>query len=126
MANEQNLKPCVYKFTDEDRKKALKARQENLKRKKTLREAFEVLLSAKYDVGQNTKRTGFEVITWEVMRQALEGNIKAFEVIRDTIGEKPVERVVVAEVDPEVVAEVERMVLGEDDGQTDSDPVASD
>ena len=45
-----------------------------------------------------------------LFRSALNGNVKAFETIRDTIGEKPVEKVVMSEVDPNVISEVEEMV----------------
>lgn len=45
---------------------------------------------------------------FEVMyRKASAGNIKAFEVLRDTMGEKPVERVVTAEVEQTVIDEVQ-------------------
>ena len=42
------------------------------------------------------------------------GNVRAFEVLRDTVGQKPVEKIMVAEVDQTVIDEVERAVL---DGQ---------
>jgi hypothetical protein len=41
---------------------------------------------------------------------------KAFEVIRDTVGEKPTEKIMVADVDPSVISEVERMVSEDDEG----------
>ena len=40
--------------------------------------------------------------------------IKAFEVVRDTIGERPVEKVMVAEVDQDIIDEVEAMVLNDE------------
>jgi hypothetical protein len=54
-----------------------------------------------------------------LVNEALKGNnagsvTKAFEVIRDTIGEKPVDKVMVAEVDQNVINEVEAMMNDED------------
>ena len=43
--------------------------------------------------------------------KALKGDIKAFEVVRDTVGQKPIEKVQVAEVDQATIDEVERAVL---------------
>lgn len=43
-------------------------------------------------------------------KRAQQGNIKAFEVYRDTIGLKPAEKVIVADVDQEAIDEVEKIV----------------
>jgi hypothetical protein len=40
---------------------------------------------------------------------------KAFEVLRDTAGQRPVEKVVISEIDTDVISEVERMVNDETD-----------
>jgi len=58
--------------------------------KKVLREELLVLLST-----SNTQ----ENICVALVKEALNGNIKAFEVIRDTIGEKPTDKVEVKPVD---------------------------
>ena len=49
------------------------------------------------------------------MKKALKGDVKAFEVLRDTAGEKPIDKVMVADVDQSVIDEVEEMVKGEPD-----------
>jgi hypothetical protein len=41
--------------------------------------------------------------------------MKAFEIVRDTAGQKPVDKIMLAEVDQTTINEVESMVLGEDD-----------
>ena len=48
-------------------------------------------------------------VRW-VLKEASKGNMKALEMIRDTAGYKPVDKVMVADVEPSVVAEVEQMV----------------
>lgn len=45
-----------------------------------------------------------------VLKEAAKGNMKALEMIRDTAGYKPVDKVMVSEVEPSVIAEVEQIV----------------
>lgn len=71
------------------------------RQRKTLREELLALLST----GSTQKDMNLAII-----EKALGGDTKAFEVIRDTIGEKPVEKIVVAEVDQTIINEVEAMV----------------
>lgn len=79
-----NLKVPTSKEARVNGAKGGKASQKAQKARKTLREELIALLS-----DGNTQ----EKISVSLIAQALEGNTKAFEVIRDTIGEKPVERV---------------------------------
>lgn len=96
MANEQNLQPGKYKFTEEDYRKSQIARQENAKRKKTLRQALEMLLERDFTLDDGTVLTGAEAIALKQFEKALnDGDTKAFEVVRDTAGQKPVEKVAV-------------------------------
>ena len=50
MANEQNLKPCEYKFTQEEAKKGGIASGESRRRKKLLRECINEVLSDEHNV----------------------------------------------------------------------------
>jgi hypothetical protein len=81
------------------------------RQRKALRECLNLLLAEKVENGE-AGETRADVISAALIRKAMEGDVKAFEVIRDTVGEKPVDRVAVAEVDPSAIADVERMVLG--------------
>ena len=45
-----------------------------------------------------------------------DGDLKAFELMRDTAGQKPVEKFMVADVEASVIAEVEAMVNGSETG----------
>ena len=47
-----------------------------------------------------------------ILEKALAGDVKAFETIRDTIGEKPSEKVIVSTIDANVVSEIEDMING--------------
>ena len=51
--------------------------------------------------------------------QIAEGNTKMWELVRDTIGEKPIDRVQISEIDQNIIDEVEAMVM-EDDEETSS------
>ena len=102
--NTQNLKPLNTRSKEDQmkiRSKAGKKSGEVRRKRKQLREELLALLSA-----GNTQNN----ISLALIDQALNGNVKAFETIRDTIGEKPVEKVVMSEVDPNVISEVEEMV----------------
>lgn len=83
--------------------------------RKTFREQFEAELEAlisQRDKNGNiiAQTTVKDAITKQIVQKALKGNTRAFELIRDTIGEKPSETIVVTDIDPEVVREVEAMV----------------
>lgn len=45
-------------------------------------------------------------------KSAMRGNLKAFEIYRDTMGMKPVDNVNVATIDPNAIAEVEDFLYG--------------
>jgi hypothetical protein len=57
---------------------------------------------------------GIEVVTAALFKEAAKGNVKAFNTLRDTIGQMPVQKVMVAEVDNDVINEIENMVLNDD------------
>ena len=115
MANEQNLLKGdeAHKFTPEEHSKGGKASGEARRRKRDLRQALELLLEKEYKDKAGKTITGTEAITAKLFEQAMKGNIKAFETLRDTVGQKPVEKVMIAEVEQDVIDEVERAVLDE-------------
>lgn len=87
--------------------------QKKAKARKTLREDLLILLGEEITDKNSGRTMGTQAaLSVALIKQALSGNTKAYEIIRDTIGEKPVERVLVSDVDPSVVDEVERMVKG--------------
>ena len=90
MANEQNLKPVKSKKEARERgRKGGLASGEARRKRKTLKEELLLMLSDG-DIQ--------EKISIALINEAINGNnagsvTKAFEVIRDTIGERPVEKV---------------------------------
>lgn len=99
MANEQNLKPVRSKTEARALGRAGgvasgKARAE----KKRLGELLRILLDQQTENG----KTNAEEVTAELVRQAKKGNVKAFEVLRDTIGEKPAEEITLNNIEIEI------------------------
>lgn len=121
MANEQNLRPSEYKFTDEDREKARRVRQENLKRRKTFSEIFDAWLTTDHKDKNGNKMNGAEALAQAVLAKAVKGDLKAFELIRDTVGEKPIDKVAKVDITPEVRNEVEALVEKYETGHGDQD-----
>lgn len=85
MANEKNLKPV--RSTSEAREKGkaggIKSGKVRAERK-TLKEELLLLLST--DNNQNK-------MSVTLLKKAIAGDTKAFEIIRDTIGEKPTDKI---------------------------------
>lgn len=115
MANEQNLRPGEYKLTLEEQKKGGIASGKARAEKRDLRKALEMLLEQTYTDKKGNTRTGAQAVTERLFSEVMKGNVKAFEVLRDTVGQKPVEKVMVAEVEQTVIDDVERMVLNAED-----------
>ena len=113
MANEKNLKPCEHKFTQEEAKKGGVASGEARRAKKSLREAMQILMDADLTGKDGKTMTGTEAMAAKVFQAALKGDWKAWELARDTAGQKPVDKVMVAEVEQSVIDDVERMVNDE-------------
>lgn len=113
MANEQNLRPCEYKLSREEAKKGGIASGKARAARKTLREELLLLLESEISDKKGNKVSTQAAMTSAILKQALKGNTKAFEIVRDTIGEKPVDKVMIAEVDQAVIDEVERAVTEE-------------
>lgn len=85
--NESNLRPFNELTEEEQRELARKggiASGEARRRKKTLKEELIALL----ETNNNNEK-----ISIAILNKALNGDIQAFTTIRDTIGEKPVDKV---------------------------------
>jgi hypothetical protein len=56
------------------------------------------------------KITGGQMMVRVAVKEVAKGNPRFWELLRDTAGFKPVDKVMVSEVEPAVIAEVEEMV----------------
>ena len=103
--------------------------------KRRLREALQAILAepvSNKDVTKMLRDMGIEdKVSWStaiciaLVRKAMSGDVKAYEVIRDTIGEKPVDHFTVYDADPQIIDEVERMVRGEGFDESDQTDTAT-
>ena len=115
MANEQNLIPQAHKLTVEEASKGGKASAESRAARKTFREGLLLLLNEplKDKSGQTTDKTTQDAIIAGLVKRAINGDTRAFEMIRDTIGEKPIEKVANVTPEREVVDGVEKALFGQ-------------
>jgi hypothetical protein len=116
MANEQNLRPFT---SDQNRDEAAKngrkggkASGEARRRRKAMREAFEELLARKYTNSKGQEVDGITLICLKQFQNAVDGDTRAFTLIRDTVGEMPVQKIETVEIAPETYEKV-RAILEE-------------
>ena len=89
--------------------------------KAMLKDCINILLEKKYIDEETGKRlTGAEQLSINLFQKALSEMdtakaAKAFEVLRDTSGQKPIDKVMIAEVDQNVIDEVEAMMDDDED-----------
>lgn len=88
----ENLVPVTQRTKDEAREISRKGgimsgkkRQENAE----FRKLIQIALNEEYKGGM----TNAEAMVVSMIQKALEGDTKAFEIIRDTAGQKPVEKI---------------------------------
>ena len=98
MANEQNLIPANRRSKSEARANSRKggiasgkARREKAEFKKLI----EIALEQEYKDGM----TNAEALVLSMLTKALEGDTKAFEILRDTAGQKPIDKIEVGVAD---------------------------
>ena len=98
MANEQNLRTLSPKEAREQGRKGGKASAAKRAERKTFREGLLLLLNEplKDKAGNPTTNTTQDAIIAALVKRADNGDTRAFEMIRDTIGEKPVQDVKVS------------------------------
>ena len=92
MATTENLRPFNELTEDEQRALATKGGKASAKarrRKKELKELLELALSQPSEIVDG--EDNYTAITAALVNKAIQGDTKAYEVIRDTLGQKPVE-----------------------------------
>lgn len=114
----KNLIPQNTRTKEEQKeiaRKGGKASGKARRNKAMLKDCLEILMEKKMQGNDGKKITGAEALAVNLFVKALEEQdtakaAKAFEVIRDTSGQKPVDKVMIAEVDQNVIDEVEKMM----------------
>ena len=93
MANEKNLRVPTSSEARENGKKGGIASGEARRAKKSLREAMQILMDADLTGKDGKTMTGTEAMAAKAFQAALKGDWKAWELVRDTAGQKPVDKV---------------------------------
>lgn len=104
MANESNLKPLSTSKAREIGKKGGKASAKKRQQNKTFKEIINKFLDGQVtneELKQQMVKFGFadnevsnkSCAVFALWKEAIKGNTKAFELLRDTIGEKPIEQI---------------------------------
>lgn len=103
--NTQNLKPFT---SEQSREKAKENGRKGgiasgvAKREKAdLRKMCQMVLAMDIKGKDGTMKSGAEAITLAQLQKALKGDAKAYEVLRDTAGQKPIEKVEQVNIDME-------------------------
>lgn len=122
MANEQNLRPAEYKLSlDEQKKGGIRSGQVR-REKADFKKKCQMWMETEVAKDKNGKpMTGADLMIAVAGKGIKNGSTRFWELMRDTAGFKPIDKVVVAEVEQSVIDEVEAAVLGaeeEDDERT--------
>lgn len=123
MANEQNLVYGNMRSQSEARENGRNggiASGEARRRKRDLRLAMEALLEKDITDSSGKTVSGAEAIALKQFQKALKGDTRAFEMIRDTAGQKPIDKVQIQEIDQNIIDEVEAMVFEDDEERSSS------
>ncbi len=110
MANEQNLRPSEHVFTQEEAKKGGINSGKARRRRKAFAEAFNTLLERGFTDRNGNQLQGVEALAAKVFQEAMDGDMKAVQFIRDTVGEMPVQRIEMDTIDPEARAEMDELL----------------
>lgn len=88
---------------------------------KTFAEELRILLEAEITNGKGEKVTTRKAISTALVKKAIQGDKGAYEQIRDTVGEKPTEKVeqvvITPEVDFEKLAQLRKALRDDDTGE---------
>lgn len=107
-----NINDVRHKFTEEDRRKARESIRNNARKKGEIKRALVMLLEADINDNKGNTRTGAEALALVAFKKALNGSEKFMKFVRDTAGQAPVQKIAVAEIEPQAINEVEAAILG--------------
>ena len=96
----------------ESRAKEMQARSvASRKERGDLRRLCQIWMEEEVATGKDGEKiTGGQMMVRVAVKEVAKGNSKFWELLRDTAGYKPIDKVMMAEVDPGVIDEVEQMV----------------
>ena len=100
-----------HPLTEEEARKGGQKSGETRRKKRDLKMCLNILMEQELSDEENGKTmSGAEALALKAFREALDGNPKFWEIVRDTAGQKPVEKVTVAEVEQSTLDEIDDLV----------------
>ena len=97
--------------TDERAREAGKLSGAARREKGDLRRLCQLWMEEEVATGKDGEKiTGGQMMVRVAVKEVAKGNSKFWELLRDTAGFKPIDKVMMAEVDPGVIDEVEQIV----------------
>ena len=115
--NDKRLQNLIHFTSDQDREQARingakggRKSGETKRRRKAFSEAFDVLLSKGFVDRNGNELQGVEALAAKVFQQAMDGDIRAFTEIRNTVGEQPIQRIETVEISQETYDNVRKML----------------
>ena len=104
-------KGTPFRTSDERAREAGKLSGIARKEKGDLRKLCQLWMEEEVATGKDGEKiTGGQMMVRVAVKEVAKGNPRFWELLRDTAGFKPVDKVMVSEVEPAVIAEVEEMV----------------
>lgn len=101
-----------FRTLDERASKAGKASGAARREKGDLKKMIGIWLRSEADVDEyGIPITGAQLMLKVAVREMKKGNPRFWELLRDTAGFKPVDKVMITEIDPDIIAEVENLVM---------------
>lgn len=111
MANDGNLRVPTSDEAREIGKKGGIASGKARREKADLRRQMQLWLESDVTTDKHgNPMSGAQLMAAIAAREAAKGNAKFWELIRDTAGYKPVDKVMIADVDQSVIDEIDRIV----------------
>lgn len=109
-----------FRTTDERAREAGEKSGESRREKGDLRNLCKIWMETEVATDKDGKPiTGGQMMVRVAVKELAKGNPKFWELMRDTAGYKPIDKVMVSEVDQAVIDEVEDMVRGVCDENTE-------
>ena len=110
--NDENLRTLSPSEAREQGRRGGIRSGEVRRERKQMREYLEAALVMDTDY-RGEAMTNAEAVTAALIRRARQGDVRAYTTIRDTLGERPAERIVSEpSISPEAYEEIERLLWG--------------
>lgn len=106
----ESTKATKFKKGYKRTKESIEKQKKTMAEKRSFKELMQLALSQEVTDKKGDKMSAKEAMIIKAVVDAVKGDRFAREFCRDTVGEKPVERVMVAEVSQDIIDEVEKMV----------------